>query len=257
MLTDSHVHLNDESFDEDLSDVFERARDIGVSRFLVPGWDVDSSRKAMGLCRFYPGMYFAAGIHPENIAEAKEGDLVEIEKLALEPRCVAVGECGLDYHYENDESTKSLQKAFFVAQIDLANKLGLPMSIHSRDAVEDTYALLSEHPVKAGAVLHCYGSSPEMLLRFAELGCYFGFDGPITFKNAVQPVKSLLQCPLDRLLLETDSPYMAPTPMRGRRNEPSYLTHIAQKAAEIKTIGVEEISEITEANFNRLFHVKQ
>ncbi len=256
MLIDTHVHLNDDAFKDDVEEVIRRALVSGVERFIVPGWDLLSSYRAQELSHRYREVYFMAGFQPENLDGATMADLNRIAELTDDPKCVAVGECGLDYHWKNDEDTKTIQKAFFLAQIELANRVGKPMSIHSRDALEDTLDLLSAVPVEAGAVLHCYSGSAEMLARFAKLGLYFGFDGPITFKNAIKPKEALAACPLDRLLLETDAPYMAPTPMRGKRNEPAYFRYVAEMAAEIKNLPFREVEEKTTANAIELFHVK-
>ena len=256
MLIDTHVHLNDDAFKEDVEGVIRQGLAAGVELFFVPGWDLPSSYKAQELSHRYKEVYFMAGFQPENLGGVQMSDLNRIAELSDDPKCIAIGECGLDYHWKKDDDTKTVQKAFFLAQIELANRVGKPMSIHTRDALEDTLELLSAVPVQAGAVLHCYSGSAEMLERFAKLGLYFGFDGPVTFKNAVKPKEALAACPLDRLLLETDAPYMAPTPMRGKRNEPAFVRYVAEEAARIKNLPLREVEEKTTSNAFNLFHVK-
>ena len=251
-----HVHLNDEAFASDFSKAIAEAKENGVTMMLIPGWDLASSRLARDIARKFDGVYFAAGIQPENITPSWKEDLLEIEKLATDDKCLAIGECGLDYHWDNKEETKLSQKRCFAAQIELANRLGLPLSIHVRDASQDTYEMLREHNALQSAVLHCYSGSPEMLRQFAELGLYFGFDGPITFKNAVSPKECVKECPIDRLLLETDSPYMTPVPFRGKRNEPKYIPLIAEAVSALKDLPLRVVAEKTSDNFIRLFHVK-
>lgn len=256
-MIDSHCHLNDDQLFPERKEVVLRAKEAGVSAMLVVGWDIESSKKALQIANEFDGVYAAVGIHPENLEGLSLGDIKQIEELAKDPKAIAIGEIGLDYHWFKDSKDHERQKEFFIAQIELANKMGLPCSIHARDASQDTYDLLKAHPIEKGASLHCYSGSPEMLTRFALLGCYFGFDGPCTFKNAETPKASAKVCPIDRLLLETDSPYLAPTPYRGKRNEPSYLPKIADQIAFVKGLTLSEISDKTNENFNRLFHVKQ
>lgn len=256
MLVDSHVHLNDEAFANDFAKAIAEAKENGVTMMLIPGWDLASSRLARDIAREFDGIYFAAGIQPENITPSWKDDLLEIEALAADEKCLAIGECGLDYHWDNKDETKLSQKQCFIAQIELANRLGLPLSIHARDASQDTYEILREHAPSSSAVLHCYSGSPEMLRQFAKLGLYFGFDGPITFKNAVSPKECVKECPIDRLLLETDSPYMTPVPFRGKRNQPKYIPLIAEAVSGLKDLPLRVVAEKTSDNFIRLFHVK-
>lgn len=253
---DSHCHLNDEAFAEDLDEVIIRAKEAGLKAILVLGYDLLSSKKAIEIAEKYDICYAAVGFHPENLDGANLEDLDKIEALAHHPKVVAIGEVGLDYHWQNDEATKEKQKPFFREQIRLANKLGLPLSIHARDASEDTYKILKENPPTAGAVLHCYSGSPEMMKEFAKMDLYFGFDGPLTYKNAKTPKECVAEAPLDRLLIETDSPYLSPVPMRGKRNEPSYVPFILKEMASIRQLSEEEMETRLGENFERLFHVK-
>ncbi|MCR5078654.1 MAG: TatD family hydrolase [Bacilli bacterium] len=253
---DSHCHLNDEAFKDDVDEVIQKALVAGVKRFLVIGYDVESSKKAVEIASRYDGVYAAVGIHPENIPGTAFYVLDEIEALAKSNKVIAIGEIGLDYYWYKDEEHRQKQKEWFVRQIELANRLGLPASIHARECSGDMYQLLKESPIENKAVLHCYSGSKEMLVEFAKLGYYFGFDGPITFKNAIEPKECVKVCPIDRILTETDCPYMAPVPFRGKRNDPSLIPYIADYAAELKGLSKEEFKKAVWDNFDRLFHMK-
>lgn len=253
---DSHCHLNDEYFIENLEEEIEAAKEADVKVILVIGYDIESSQKAIEIANHHEGIYAAIGIHPENFEGLDFSALDQIKELAKNPKVVAIGEIGLDYHWYKEESHRAKQKEWFIRQIDMANELGLPGSIHARECVGDMYALLKEHPFQKGAVLHCYSGSKEMLIEFAKLGYYFGFDGPITYKNAVEPKGCVKACPLDRILVETDSPYLTPVPYRGKKNGPKYIPFIVDKVAELKDISVESAKEAVWNNFQRLFHVE-
>ena len=253
---DSHCHLNDEAFLEDLPDVIARAQEKGIKAILVLGYDLPSSRKAIEIAETYDICYAAVGFHPENLEGATLEDLKEIETLSSHPKVKAIGEVGLDYHWYNDEATKERQKPFFIEQIKLANRVGLPLSIHARDASEDTFRILKEHKPIHGAVLHCYSGSVEMMREFAKLDLYFGFDGPITYKNARIPKECVAAIPLNRLLTETDSPYLSPVPLRGKRNEPGNIPFIFEEMAKIKGCSETDLETALNTNFETLFHVK-
>ena len=253
---DSHCHLNDESFAGREGEVIARANQAGVKAMLVLGYDISSSKKAIELAQAYPGVYAAVGFHPENLEGASLDDLATIEELAHHPKVIAIGEIGLDYYWQNDEATKLRQRPFFIAQLELANRLGLPVSIHARNASEDTYLILKEHRPTSGGVLHCYSGSVEMMRQFVGLDMYFGFDGPITYKNAVVPKECVKAAPLDRLLVETDSPYLAPVPMRGKGNEPTYIPYIFSQIAQLRGLDEDFLEQVLNRNFENLFHVK-
>jgi len=253
-MLDSHCHLNDELLFKDYPDYIALAQSQGVNKILVVGWNVDSSKKAVQIANEYENIYAAVGIHPENVEESCVADLDEICKLAKNKKVIAIGEIGLDYHWNNDESNHEKQKEYFIKQISLANSLNLPISVHSRDAVEDTYVILKDNPIIKHGVLHCYSGSVEMLLKFKELGMYFGFDGPITYKNSVVPKECVKECPLDRILTETDSPYLTPVPYRGQINNPSNIKFIIEEMARLKGISVDDLIRIIDTNFNKLFH---
>ena len=253
---DSHCHLNDEAFNEDMEEVIARAKENSVKAMLVIGYDIESSRKALEIAKNHDGIYAAVGVHPENFEGLDFSALKEIEEMAKDPKVIAIGEIGLDYHWFKEEDHRARQKEWFIKQIDLANSLGLPASIHARECAGDMYAILKEHPIQKSAVLHCYSGSKEMLDEFAKLGYYFGFDGPITYKNAVEPKECVKRCPIDRILTETDSPYLTPVPYRGKRNGPEYIPFILNQIAELKGITQDEAMESVWNNFEALFHVK-
>ncbi|MBO4541106.1 MAG: TatD family hydrolase [Bacilli bacterium] len=253
---DSHCHINDEKLHPVRDEVFSRANEAGVSPILVIGWDVESSRKAVEIAHEYQGVYAAVGIHPENLDGISEETLSQIEELAKDEKVLAIGEIGLDYHWFHEKEHHELQKKWFIRQIELANKLNLPISIHAREAIGDLLEILKNHPLKRSGVLHCYSGSPESLKEFAKLGFYFGFDGPITYKNAKEPKESVKACPLERILTETDSPYLTPVPHRGKTNEPAYIPHILAEIASLKEADEDFVAEQVQKNFRELFFVK-
>ena len=253
---DSHCHLNDEAILEHIDETIAFCRNAGIVCINCIGYDPASSRKAVELADRYPEVYATVGVHPENLEGLSYDCLEEIKVLAKHPKVIAIGEIGLDYHWFKDPEARQSQHPWFIKQIELANDLGLPVSIHARDASEDTYKILKDHPVKAGAVLHCYSGSTEMMREFAKLGLYFGFDGPITFKNAVTPKECVRLCPAERILVETDSPYLAPTPFRGKPNSPAYIPYIVEAMAEIRGVDVETMNGQLWKNYQNLFRVK-
>ena len=253
---DSHCHLNDEAILPLIEEEILSCREAGLKAMVVIGYDVKSSRLAVELAHRYEEVYAAVGVHPENLEGLTLDCLNEIKELAKEDKVVAIGEIGLDYHWYKDPEIRDAQKPWFIAQIELANELNLPVSIHARDCTEDVYKILKEHPVRAGAVLHCYSGSVESLREFAKLGLYFGFDGPITFKNAVTPKECVKACPIDRLLVETDSPYLAPVPFRGKQNSPKYTPFIVEEMAKLREMEPETLNEQLWRNFTKLFRVK-
>ena len=215
------------------------------------GAEVLTSRNSMELSHRYPQIYFAAGIHPEHANEAGEDDLKIIEQLAGDKKCAAIGEIGLDYHYPGFDKAK--QKELFIKQLELAQKLGKPAVVHSRDATADMVDILCAY--KGAAVLHCFSESPEIAKVFFKQGFYLGFGGVVTFQNARRAAESAAICPPERMLLETDCPYMAPTPYRGKRNDSSLLPLVAEKLAQIKGVTPEEIIKITAQNAKTFFKI--
>ena len=253
---DSHCHLNDDLLYQDRKDVVERALAAGVKTLLVVGYDVPSSVRAVEIANEFPCCYATIGYQPENLEGAKESDLDLFRDLSKNEKVVAIGEIGLDHHWYKDPKDHEKQKEWFIKQIDLANELDLPISIHAREAIGDTLDILKSHPLKRKGVLHCYSGSAESLREFAKLGFYFGFDGPITYKNAEEPRRCVAECPIDRLLVETDSPYLAPVPFRGSKNESKNIPILVEKIAEIRKMSIDEVAGQMKNNFQRLFRVE-
>ena len=253
---DSHCHLNDEKLYPIREEVVRRALEAGVKKLLVIGYDIPSSLKAVEIAHEFPCCHALIGYQPENLEGAKESDLDLFKELSKDEKVIGIGEIGLDHHWYKDPKDHEDQKKWFIKQIELANELDLPVSIHAREAIGDTLEVLKKHPLKRGGVLHCYSGSVESLKEFAKLGLYFGFDGPITYKNANEPRACVAACPLDRLLVETDSPYLAPLPYRGSVNESKNIPILVEKMAEIKNMNVEELAEKLNENFTKLFRVE-
>lgn len=247
---DTHAHYDDAAFDADRDTLLPALHAGGVELILNPGCDLASSRAALSLAERFPFVYAAAGWHPEELGSFSEPDFARLRELAAEPKCLAVGEIGLDYYW--DASHKEEQKTLFRRQIELALALGKPVVVHDREAHGDCLAIVREYPALRG-VFHCFSGSPEMAEALLEWGWYLGFDGPVTYKNARKAPEVLALCPLDRLLLETDSPYLSPAPLRGRRNDSGNLPYIARRVGELKGLSGEEVAAAALANGKRLF----
>ena len=250
MYFDTHAHYDDEAFDADREELLAAMPENGVTRILIPGCDVKSSERAIALAKQFPHVVAAVGIHPEDLAGCREGDPERIAALARSPECVAIGEIGLDYYW--DDTRKEEQKALFRRQIEIALEREKPIIVHDREAHGDSLAIVREYPELRG-VFHCFSGSVEMAEELLAMGWYLGFDGPVTYKNARKAPEVLAVCPLDRLLLETDSPYLSPVPMRGKRNDSRNLRFVAAKIAEIKGGTAEEIAQAAAENGKRLF----
>ncbi|MCF6172619.1 MAG: TatD family hydrolase [Campylobacteraceae bacterium] len=255
MIIDTHTHLDDKRYSQDLNVVIKRANDGGVKGFLIPGADINDLQRAREISKIYKNIYFAAGVHPYNIDGYDESILSE---FLSDEKCVAIGECGLDYfRLPSDEKEKikekNRQKEIFAKQIELAIKFKKPLIVHIRDANEDSKKILIQNSAdKVGGVLHCYNAS-RCLLDLSEMGFYYGIGGVLTFKNAKKLVEILPDIPRDKLLIETDSPYLTPHPHRGERNEPLYTTLVAQKMSEILGMDLDEIKNLTTNNAKTLF----
>ena len=253
MFFDTHAHYDDEKFDGDRDEVLASLAEAGVSLVLDPGCTAESSARAAELAERWPFLWFAAGIHPEYCAAAGEEELSAIRELLCHEKAVAVGEIGLDYHWE-EYAPREAQHRMLRRQLELADETGKPVIIHDREAHRDILSILEEYP-KVRGVFHCFSGSPEMARELVKRGWYLGFDGPVTYKNAVQPLMASDQVPMDRLLLETDSPYLAPVPHRGKRNSSRYLPFIAAVLAERRGVTVEELARTTAENGRRLFGI--
>lgn len=254
MLFDTHAHLEDERFDQDREQLIEELPEKGVAYVVNVGSTLETSRMSVELAARYPFIYAAVGVHPHEVSQMSSRDLATLEAMATGQKVVAIGEIGLDYYY--DFSPRELQREWFAQQIDLAYSLGLPIIIHDREAHADVLDILKAKKDRiVGGVMHCYSGSWEMAKDFMDLGLYISLGGPVTFKNAKRPVEVAQKIPLDRLVIETDSPYLAPTPHRGKRNNPAYVGLVAQKIAEIRGMSFEEIAEITLNNAKKLFKI--
>ncbi len=254
MLFDTHVHLNAEQFEEDLSEVIARAQEVGVTNMVVVGFDRPTITKAMELVEEYDFLYAAVGWHPVDAIDMTDADLEWIESLTAHPKVVAIGEMGLDYYW--DKSPKDIQMEVFRKQIRLAKKVKLPIIIHNREATADTVSILQEEgAAEVGGIMHCFSGSVETAKVCVDMNFYISLGGPVTFKNAKKPKEVAAEVPLDHLLIETDCPYLAPHPYRGKRNEPSYVKLVAEQIADIKQISVKEVEQATTANAKKLFGI--
>jgi TatD DNase family protein len=254
MLFDTHVHLNAEQFNEDLEEVISRAKEAGVGKMVVVGFDRPTIERAMELVEHYDFLYASVGWHPVDAIDMTDEDLAWIEELSSHPKVVALGEMGLDYHW--DKSPKDVQKEVFRKQIHLAKKVKLPIIIHNREATQDIVDILREEGAEeVGGIMHCFSGSSEIAQECVDMNFYISLGGPVTFKNAKKPKEVAQEIPLERLLIETDCPYLAPHPNRGKRNEPAYVKLVAEQIAELKGISVEEVERITTENANKLFNI--
>ena len=250
---DTHAHYDADRFDSDRDTVLSALPGDGVGLVVDPGCDLPSSRAAVALAEKYSHVYAAVGVHPEDCAGFQDGDLAELRQLLRHPKVVAVGEIGLDYYWE-ENPPRDFQQTVFRKQLALASELDLPVIVHDREAHGDSLAIIQEFPTVTG-VFHCFSGSPEMAAELLKRGWYLGFDGPITYKTAKRAPEVAAITPLDRMVVETDAPYMAPVPMRGTRNDSRYLPYVIEKLAAWKGVTVEEMTRITWENGRRLFRL--
>lgn len=248
---DSHAHYDDEQFSEDLDSLLSGFPSAGICGIVNCATDVDSTKKCISIADKYSFLYFAAGIHPHEAEEAPDDFVEQLRSLSAHKKCVAIGEIGLDYHY--DFSPRDKQREVFEKQLILASELDLPVIVHDREAHEDTLKLLNEYRPKG--VVHCFSGSVEMAKSIIGIGMMIGLGGAVTFKNAKKPVEVAKNIPLDRLLLETDCPYMSPVPFRGKRNDSTLIKYTAEFIAEQKGLSVQELLDITTANSLNLFGI--
>jgi len=255
MFIDSHAHLDDERFDDDRETVIKNLKADQIDIVINIGADIASSKSTSSLAQTYDNIYSVVGVHPHSVSELVGLGLDEIENLSRHEKTVAIGEIGLDYYYEN--SPKNLQKEYFIEQIRLAKKLDLPIVIHSREAVKDTLDIIkSEKSSNLRGVMHCFSSSVEIAKEYIKLGFYIAIGGVVTFKNARVTKEVAKYVPLESLLIETDCPYLAPEPFRGKRNEPKYIKYTAEEIAKIKEVDLEKIAYSTSINAKKLFNIK-
>ena len=258
MIFDTHAHYDDEQFDQDRYEVIERVHKENVGNILNVGIDIKTSKTSISLARKYDFVYSAVGVHPHEVEKAPENYIDILEDLINKNRekVVAIGEIGLDYYY--DFAPRDLQQKFFVEQIRLAKKLNLPVSIHDRDAHKDTLDIIKQEDVgEISGILHCFSGSMEMANEVLKSGLYIGIGGVVTFKKSKKIVDIVKNVPMDKLLVETDLPYLTPEPYRGKRNESSYIKYVIDKIAEIKDMAPQEVEDITTKNAKRLFKIEQ
>ena len=254
MLFDTHVHMNDPAFDTDRDDLISSFPEKGVALAMNVGCSLASSRDAIALAEKYPHIYAAVGTHPDAADEVNEDVIEEYRKLCkLHPKVKAIGEIGLDYYYE--DIPRDIQKKAFALQLELARELDMPVVVHERDAHDDGMTMIKQFP-KVTGVFHCYSGSAEMARQLVKLGWYIGFTGVLTFKNARKAVETARAIPLDRIVLETDCPFMSPEPFRGKRNDPTRIYRMAEALAEIRGITVEEAQAATFTNGKRLYRME-
>ena len=256
---DSHSHYNDEKFNEDREQIIKETYEAGVTKFVCAGYNIDSSVVSLEISKKYEFIYSICGISPNDIPQSEQQlwkDIAEISKIVKEnksKKLVAIGEIGLDYYWNKEN--KELQKQAFIKQIELANELELPIVIHSRDASVDTIDIIRNNKVKKAGIFHCCQLNQELVRQALELGYYISFAGPITFKNSKNAPEIIKMVPMDRILIETDSPYLSPEPNRGKRNDCRNVRYVAQKIADVKGLTVEEVAQKTYENAIRIFKI--
>ena len=254
-LIDTHAHLDDEKFAHDRAAVVERALAAGVVKIITMGDSLDSSARSVALAERFEPVYAAVGIHPEEAQPMTAATDDRLAAWAAQEKVVAIGEIGLDYYWEKDEEKRALQRAIFVRQLDLARQLRLPVCIHDREAHGDMMKILKTEGRGLRGVLHCYSGSWEMAAELLKGDWYFGIDGPLTYKNAAKLPEIVQRLPAERILVETDSPYLSPMPFRGKRNEPAHVLYVAKKAAELRGESLEAFARATRENTRDLYGI--
>ena len=260
MIFESHAHYDDRQFDVDREKLLENLPFQNVGVIVNVGSDIRSSKESITLAHQYDYVYAAIGVHPDEVDTMKEADMEELSHMAKETKVVAIGEIGLDYFRKEGNAYKSVQKEWFCRQLDLAKEIEKPVIIHSRDAAEDTIQILrdfrKENPqIENPGVIHCYSYSPELAKEYVAMGFYIGIGGVVTFKNAKKLVETVAQIPLERILVETDSPYLCPEPNRGKRNDSSQIRYMIDRIADIRGIAPEEVEKQTEMNARKMYRL--
>ena len=253
MIFETHAHYDDEQFDPDREALLSSMQENGVGAIVNVSASYDSCRTVVGMAEKYPFMYAAVGIHPDHVGELNEESFQEMEKLFDNQKVVAVGEIGLDYYWDNE--SHDVQKRWFIRQLELAEKLGLPVIIHSRDAAADTLEIMKEHAQGLKGVIHCFSYSKELAREYVKMGFYIGVGGVVTFKNAKKLKEVVEEIPLTSIVLETDSPYLAPEPNRGKRNNSQYIRYVAEEIARIKGTDYHTVVAQTESNARELYGI--
>ncbi len=252
---DSHAHYNDEKFDEDRNELIKSIYEENITKIVNAGYSLESSKKAIEIANSYDYIYATVGISPNDIDDFKKEDLKEIENLASNKKVVAIGEIGLDYHWNTENKEK--QKEIFISQIEIANKLELPIVIHTREAIYDTLDILKNKiTCNKKGIFHCCPLNIDLVREGLKLGFYISFAGPVTFKNSKNADEIIKMVPLDKMLIETDSPYLSPEPLRGKRNDSRNVKYIAQKIANVKEISLEQVAKETYNNAKNIFNIE-
>mgnify|MGYP000499005120 CR=1 FL=1 len=253
MIFETHAHYDDAAFDEDRDSLLPSLPEAGIGKVVNVGASLASCRKTMEIMEKYPFVYGALGVHPSETAELNEENFAWLRDALMHEKCVAVGEIGLDYYWDNEP--REVQKKWFIRQLELARELDLPVLIHSREAAADTMEIMKGHAKGLSGVIHCYSYSKEMAQEYIKMGFYIGVGGVVTFKNAKKLKEVVENIPLTSIVLETDCPYMAPEPNRGKRNNSAYIRYVAEKIAELKGITYEEVVEQTEKNARDMYRL--
>ncbi len=256
MIFESHAHYDDERFDRDRDTLLTKLLGGSICNIINVGASLEGTRASIALAEQYPQIYAAAGVHPSDTDQLNEQELAWLGEQTVHPKVAAVGEIGLDYYWDKEPDVQKRQRYWFAQQLKLAREAGLPVIIHSREAAEDTMQVMkSVHAEEIPGVIHCYSYSAELAKEYVKMGYYIGVGGVVTFKNARKLKETVVQTPLTRILLETDAPYLAPEPYRGKRNQSGYLTFVAEEIARLKQVSVEEVEETTCRNARELFRI--
>lgn len=258
MIFDTHIHLNDDCYNNDLDKIIKEANEIGINKFLCIGFDLNSSKKAVQIAKNFTGVFSSVGIIPTERKQYNNNSIIDLEKIIKEGKKIkAIGEIGLDYYWEKEDYIKETQKKMFIEQINLANKFNLPISIHARDSLHDVLEILKSHPVKQSGIMHCYSGSLEMAREFVKLGYKIAFGGVLTFKNS-RIVKEVFKgLNLEDVVFETDAPYLSPEPYRGKTNMPKYILNSLKYAADLRNIELNKLEEQTYLNSLNILHVEK
>lgn len=254
MIFDTHAHYDDKQFDGDRDELLNSMASMGVNTIVNVGASFNGCRRALELAGKYPFMYAAVGIHPDEVGFLNEDTFAELKEWCRDDKVVAVGEIGLDYYW--DTEPRDLQKKWFVRQLELAREMGLPVNIHSRDAAEDTFRIIKEHAEGIPGIIHCFSGSRELASEYVKLGFYIGVGGVVTFKNGKKLKQVVEEISLSNIVLETDCPYLAPEPYRGKRNHSGYIKYVAQEVARLKGVTYEEVIKETEKNAKEVYGLK-
>lgn len=254
MIFDTHAHYDDSVYDNDREELFQTMCSEGVGIITNIGADIESTKRAIKLSESYDFIYAVAGVHPSEVYSLEEEDIDFLRRATKSPKVVAIGEIGLDYHYE--DTVREIQKKWFVCQLELAKETKLPVVIHSRDAAQDTLDIMkAEHAEESGGVIHCFSYGWDMAKIYLDMGFYLGIGGVVTFKNAKKLKEIVQKAPMERLVLETDAPYLAPEPYRGKRNASHYLKYVAEEIASLRDMTAEEVIRVTEENGRRMYGI--